>query len=292
MIISYFRLHLVCKRGILCHRLASIRRLDSNNLLREKYVCISKAGKINHTVICQGHPHSCIKCYGYIQIIIQIYVQITSISGSPRFQTQARGYASSNSEKPFFMVKQLSVWSGDLSNFTSQIWLISSRLSSFGAGQEDDGGRCQGGRGGDAAGLDHEQGEWRLRVNKQRSGYCKNLMAFMKWQRKIKTTTKLKIKMKTKSVRKKASFQVEELSVCLFSETEDLLRGSAWDQVLEQYLPATWEALSITIWLKFSAFYRHFYSKSWQLPYLSSLLQSKHITNEKGGEEHKSKGKA
>ena len=95
MIISYFRLHLVCKRGILCHRLASIRRLDSNNLLREKYVCISKAGKINHTVICQGHPHSCIKCYGYIQIIIQIYLQITSISGSPRFQTQARGYASS-----------------------------------------------------------------------------------------------------------------------------------------------------------------------------------------------------
>ena len=62
-------------------------------------------------------------------------------------------------EKPFFMVKQLSVWSGDLSNFTSQIWLISSRLSSFGAGQEEDGGRCQGGRGGDAAGLDHEQGE-------------------------------------------------------------------------------------------------------------------------------------
>ena len=137
------------------------------------------------------------------------------------------------------MVKQLSVWSGDLSNFTSQIWLISSRLSSFGAGQEDDGGRCQGGRGGDAAGLDHEQGEKRLRVNKQRSGYCKNLMAFMKWQRKIKTTRKSKIKMKTKRVRKKASFQVEKLSVCLFSETEDLLRGSAWDQVLEQYLPAT-----------------------------------------------------
>ena len=31
--------------------------------------------------------------------------------------------------------------------------------------------------------------------------------------------------------------QVEKLSVCLFSETEDLLKGSAWDQVLEQYLP-------------------------------------------------------
>ena len=102
MITSYFRLHLVRKRWILCHRVASIWRLDPNNLLRSNSfdkrkicMCISKAGKINHTVICQGHPHSCIKCYGYIQIIIQIYLQITSISGSPRFQTQARGYASS-----------------------------------------------------------------------------------------------------------------------------------------------------------------------------------------------------
>ena len=57
-------------------------------------MCISKAGKINHTVIYQGHLHSCIKCYGYMQIIIQIYVQITFISESPRFQTQARGYTS------------------------------------------------------------------------------------------------------------------------------------------------------------------------------------------------------
>ena len=44
-----------------------------------------------------------------------------------------------------------------LSNSTFQIWLILSRLSYFGAGQEENGGRGQGGQGGDAAGLDHEQ---------------------------------------------------------------------------------------------------------------------------------------
>jgi len=40
-----------------------------------------------------------------------------------------------------------------------------------------------------------------------------------------------------KSVSESTSTEVEKLSVCLFSETEDLLKGSAWDQVLEQYLP-------------------------------------------------------
>merc|ERR1719189_12612 len=40
-----------------------------------------------------------------------------------------------------------------------------------------------------------------------------------------------------KSISESTSTEVEKLSVCLFSETEDLLKGSAWDQVLEQYLP-------------------------------------------------------
>ena len=60
-----------------------------------------------------------------------------------------------------------------------------------GAGQEEDGGRGQGGRGGDEDdGLDHEEGEKRLRVNKHRSGYCKNWMVLIKCQRKIKITRK------------------------------------------------------------------------------------------------------
>jgi len=46
-----------------------------------------------------------------------------------------------------------------------------------------------------------------------------------------------------KSVSESTSTEVEKLSVCLFSETESLLKGSAWDQVLEQYLPTTEDAI-------------------------------------------------